>query len=128
MWGARGSFLLAAAMVVVVVMPVVFCAKATERQNKNTKISCLLPKSLFITFIVKHIKIHVSLLVVWPKPKLLGGRSPIHFVPTTLVQWTPAYWVSLESSCHCGNNSHIVLRPKHRNIGERDKWLSTSYL
>jgi hypothetical protein len=29
-WGARGAFLLVAAMVVVVVMPVVFCAKATE--------------------------------------------------------------------------------------------------
>jgi hypothetical protein len=49
MWGARGPFPLAAAMVVAVVMPVVFCAKATEKRNNNTKISCLLPKSLFIT-------------------------------------------------------------------------------
>jgi hypothetical protein len=63
MWGARGPFPPAAAMVVVVVMPVVFCAKATERQNKNTKISCLLQKSLFITFIVKHIVIHILLIV-----------------------------------------------------------------
>ena len=39
MWGARGLFLPAAAMVVVVVTPVVFCAKATEKRNKNTKIS-----------------------------------------------------------------------------------------
>jgi hypothetical protein len=39
MWGARGAFLPAAAMVVAVVMPVVFCAKATEKRNKNTKIS-----------------------------------------------------------------------------------------
>ena len=53
-WGARGPFPPAAAMVVAVVMPVVFCDKATERQNKNTKISCLLPKSLFITFIIRH--------------------------------------------------------------------------
>jgi hypothetical protein len=30
MWGARGPFLPTAAMVVAVVMPVVFCAKATE--------------------------------------------------------------------------------------------------
>ncbi len=30
MWGARGPFLPAAAMVVAVAMPVVFCAKATE--------------------------------------------------------------------------------------------------
>jgi hypothetical protein len=44
MWGARGSFLLAAAMVVVVVMPVVFSAKATEKRNRNTKISWWLPK------------------------------------------------------------------------------------
>jgi hypothetical protein len=36
-----GHFLLAAAMVVAVVMPVVFCAKATEKCNKNTKVSCL---------------------------------------------------------------------------------------
>jgi hypothetical protein len=63
MWGNRGPFLPAAAMVVAVVMPVVFCAKATEKQNKNTKISCLLPKILFITFIVKHIVIHISLIV-----------------------------------------------------------------
>jgi hypothetical protein len=47
MWGIRGPFPLAAAMVVAVVMPVVFCAKATEKQNKNTNISCLLPKSLY---------------------------------------------------------------------------------
>jgi hypothetical protein len=50
-------------MVVAVVMPVVFCAKATERQNKNTKICCLSQKSLFIAFIVKHIVIHISLIV-----------------------------------------------------------------
>jgi hypothetical protein len=45
MWGARGPFRLAAAMVVAVVMLVVFCAKATEKINKNTKISWWLPKS-----------------------------------------------------------------------------------
>ncbi len=42
MWGARGPFLPAATMVVEVVMPVVFCAKATEilkNAIKNTKIS-----------------------------------------------------------------------------------------
>ncbi len=41
MWGTRGPFLPAVAMVVEIVMPVVFCAKATEKCNKNTKISCL---------------------------------------------------------------------------------------
>ncbi len=49
MWGARGPFPPAAAMAVVVVMPVVFCAKATEKRNKNTKISWWLLNSLFIT-------------------------------------------------------------------------------
>jgi hypothetical protein len=44
MWGARGPFPPAAAMVVAVVTSVVFCAKATEKRNKNTKISCLVPK------------------------------------------------------------------------------------
>ncbi len=79
MWGARGPFPPAAAMVVAVVTPVVFCPKATERQNKNTKIRCLLQKSLFITFIVKHIVIYTSLIV--------RGRARV----TTFVQWTCAY-------------------------------------
>jgi hypothetical protein len=85
MWGARGPFPPAAAMVVAVVMPVVFCAKATEKQNKNTKISCLLQKSLFITFIVKHIVIHISLIlrgraqvVAWLEPEPLLSNGPWH--------------------------------------------------
>ncbi len=53
MWGARGAFLPAATMVVAVVTPVMFCAKATEKRYKNTKISCLSPKSLFITIYCK---------------------------------------------------------------------------
>jgi hypothetical protein len=53
MWGARGEFPPAAAMVVAVVAPVVFCAKATEKRNKNTKIIWWLPKSLFITIYCK---------------------------------------------------------------------------
>jgi hypothetical protein len=42
MWGTSKPFPLAAAMVVAVVTPVVFCAKATEmlKNAKNTKISC----------------------------------------------------------------------------------------
>ncbi len=82
---SRGPFPPAAAMVVVVVTPVVFCAKATEKQNKNTKISCLLPKSLFMTFIVKHIVIHISLIVhgrarvvAWLEPEPLLSNGPQH--------------------------------------------------
>ncbi len=83
--GARGPFPPAAAMVVAVGMPVVFCAKATEKQNKNTKISCLLPKSLLITFIVKHIVIPISLIVrgrarvvARPEPEPLLSNGPRH--------------------------------------------------
>jgi hypothetical protein len=53
MWYARGPFPPAAAMVVAVVTPVVFCAKATEKRNKNINISWWLPKSLFITIYCK---------------------------------------------------------------------------
>ena len=38
MWGARGALPPAAAMVVAVVMPVVFCAKATEKEIKTLKL------------------------------------------------------------------------------------------
>ncbi len=81
MWGARGPFPPAAAMVVAVVTPVVFCAKATEKRNKNTKISWWLPKSLCITIYVKHIVIRTSLIVAWPEPELWHGRSPNHYGP-----------------------------------------------
>jgi hypothetical protein len=55
MWGARGPFPPAAAMVVVVMMPVVFCAKATEipKNATNTKISYFYRIILFITIYCK---------------------------------------------------------------------------
>ena len=53
MWGARGPFPPAAARVVAVVMPVVFCAKATEKCNENTKTSFLLTIFLLITICCK---------------------------------------------------------------------------
>jgi hypothetical protein len=70
MWGARGTFPQAAAMVVAVVTPVVFCAKATEKRHKKTKISWWLPKKFIYNYIVKYIVIHILLIVAWPKPKL----------------------------------------------------------
>jgi hypothetical protein len=45
MYSTGGAFLPVATMGVVVVTPVVYCAKATEKRNKNTQISCLLAKS-----------------------------------------------------------------------------------
>jgi hypothetical protein len=75
MWGARGAFPPAAAMVVAVVTPVVLCAKATEKRNKNTKISCLLPKSLFITIYCEtYCNSYIANYSV-VKPKLWHGRS-----------------------------------------------------
>ncbi len=76
-----------------------------------------------LLYIVKHIIIHVSLVVAWPSPSCMVARAQ-----TTFVKWTPAYWISPESSCHCDKDSHIVLRPKSRNNHEREKRLSTSYL
>ncbi len=70
MWGARGPFPPVAAMVVAVMTPIVFCAKATEKRNKNTKISWWLPKKFIYNYIVKYVVIHISLIVAWPEPEL----------------------------------------------------------
>jgi hypothetical protein len=87
MWGARGPFLPAAAMVVAVVMPVVFCAKATEKRNKNTKISWWLPKSLFIITIcyktycnsyIANSSMARARVVAWPEPKPLWSNGHWH--------------------------------------------------
>jgi hypothetical protein len=78
--------------------------------------------SLFI-FITMYCKTYYSSCIAncsVDRAQVDGGRSPNHFGPMD--------WVSPESSCHCDNNSHIILRLKRRNIGEREKRLSTSYL
>jgi hypothetical protein len=46
MWGARGPFLLAVAMVVAVVTSIVFCAKATEILKNAKKLVVFLEKNL----------------------------------------------------------------------------------
>jgi hypothetical protein len=63
MWGARGSFPPAAAMAMTVVMPVMYCAKATEilKNEKINKISCFIGYFYLKLYIVKHIT--VSLLL-----------------------------------------------------------------
>jgi hypothetical protein len=101
MWGSRGQFLPAAALVVAVVTPVVFCAKATEKRNKNTKISRWLPKSLFIIIYCKtycnsyitNCSVAWAWDVAWPEPKPLWSNGP-----------RPSIWVSPESSCHYEND------------------------
>ncbi len=84
MWGARGPFLPAAAMAVVVVMPVVFCAKVTEKCNKNTKISCLLEIIPVIivsckTYYNSHIancNLAQAQVVPWLEPEPLWSMDP----------------------------------------------------
>jgi hypothetical protein len=49
-------------MVVAVVMPVVFCAKATEQSIKYTKISWWLQKSVLITIYIN--KLHTKLPLI----------------------------------------------------------------
>jgi hypothetical protein len=104
MWGARGPFPPAAAMVVAVVTPVVFCAMATEKRNKNTKISLWLPKSLFITIYCKtyfnsyitNSSVARAQVVAWLEPEPLWSNQsngPRHIG-----------YVSPESSCHCEND------------------------
>ncbi len=86
MWGTRGPFPPAAAMVVAVVTPVVFCAKATEKRNKSTKISWWLPKSLFITIYCKtyccsytaNCSAARARVVAWLEPEPLWSNGPRH--------------------------------------------------
>jgi hypothetical protein len=86
MWGDRGPFPPGAAMVVVVVTPVVFCAKATKKRNKNTKISWWLPKSLFITICYKtycnsyiaNSSVAQARVVAWLEPEPLWSNGPRH--------------------------------------------------
>ncbi len=68
-------------MVVAVVMPVVFCAKATEKEIKTLKLVGGYQKVNLKQYIVKHIVTHIPLIVAWPAPKLWRGRSPNHFGP-----------------------------------------------
>jgi hypothetical protein len=79
-WGARGPIPPVAAMVVVVVTPVVFCAKATEKCNEKTKISCLKANILMITIYCKrtyhtsriaNFSVDPAQVVRWPEPEPL---------------------------------------------------------
>ncbi len=71
-------------MVVAVVTPVVFCAKATEKRNKNTKISWWIPKSLNITIYCKtycnsyiaNSRVARVRVVAWPEPEPLWSMDP----------------------------------------------------
>jgi hypothetical protein len=58
-------------MVVAVVMPVVFCAKATEIDITTLKlVVCKQCLHILLTIHCKHITIHITLIVAWPEPEL----------------------------------------------------------
>jgi hypothetical protein len=62
MWGAR-PFPPSAAMVVAVVMPVVFCSKATEKCSKKLKLFVCDQCLYLLLYIVKHIAMQVMPIV-----------------------------------------------------------------
>jgi hypothetical protein len=71
MLGARGPFLLAMAMVVAVVMPIVFVLRLLKNSIKTLKIFFSKKLLYLLLYTVKHIKCHVTLIVVWSKPEPL---------------------------------------------------------
>jgi hypothetical protein len=69
MWGARGPFLLVAAMVVTVVMPVVSVLRLLKNAIKILKLVVCKQCLYLLLYIVKHIAIYVTLIVTWQEPK-----------------------------------------------------------
>jgi hypothetical protein len=72
MWGNRGPFPPAAAMVVVVVMPVVFVLWLLKNAMKTLKLVVCKLIFYYLPYIVKHITIHVTLIVHGWSPNLFG--------------------------------------------------------
>jgi hypothetical protein len=71
-WGARGPFLPAAAMVVAVVMQVVFVLWLLKNAIKTPKLVVCKPISYYFLCILEHITIQVTLIVSWPEPNHFG--------------------------------------------------------
>ncbi len=75
MWGDRGPFPPAAAMVVAVVTPVVFVLWLLKNAIKTLKVVVCKLIFYYLLYIVKHITIHVTQIVAWPGPKLLWSNG-----------------------------------------------------
>jgi hypothetical protein len=71
MWGARGLFPPATAMVVAVVTPVVFMLWLLKNAIKTLKLFVCKLILYYLLCIVKYITIHVTLIVSWLEPKPL---------------------------------------------------------
>jgi hypothetical protein len=81
MWAARGPFLTAVVMVVAVVTPVVFVLRLLKGAIKILKLVVCKQKFHFITIILKHNTIHVTLIVAWPEPESWTAGSLFSFPP-----------------------------------------------
>jgi hypothetical protein len=68
-------------MVVVVVMPVVLCAKATEKRNKTLKLVVCYQKNKLSIYCKTYCNSYIANCSV-VKPELRHGWCPNHFGPT----------------------------------------------
>ncbi len=68
-------------MVVAVVTPVVFVLRLLKKEIKTLKLVGGYQKVYLLLYDIKHIVIHISLIVAWPEPELWHGRSPNHYGP-----------------------------------------------
>jgi hypothetical protein len=100
MWGARGPFPLAAAMVAAHVMPVVFVQRLLKNAIKTLKLVVSKLILYLLLCIVKHIAIHVMLIVAWLEPEPLWSNV------------TPAYWV-LPESFKSHQYGHVIMNWLH---------------
>jgi hypothetical protein len=86
MWGTRGPFPPVATIVVAVMTPVVFCGKATEKCNENTKTSFLLTIILLTTTCCRtycssrtaNCSVARARVVLCPEPEPLWSNGPWH--------------------------------------------------
>ncbi len=85
LWGARGPFPPAAAMVVAVVTPVVFVLRLLKNKIKTLKIVVCYQKFIYNIYCKTYCNSYIA-NCAWPSPicGVAGAR-------TTFVQWTPAY-------------------------------------
>ncbi len=52
-----------------------------KKEIKTLKLVGSYQKEYLLLYVIKHIVIHISLIVVWPEPELWHGRSLNHHGP-----------------------------------------------
>ncbi len=58
-----------------------FVLRLLKKETKTLKLAGGYQKVYLLLYVIKHIVIHISLIVAWPKPELWHGRSPNHYGP-----------------------------------------------